>query len=452
MKRWWFILLGVVVAAVAVWQVQAARQKETTTPHWQTATVRRGTLEATVMASGTVRAKQRAVLAWQVSGVVGEVHVAVGDRVAADQPLASLRPDSWPQALMQAQVSLLNAQKQLQDLQDSAALQYAQALQHLAEARRQLERAQNHYDWLMNWDKDRAQKEYDKWHGLVLSLQREINDPATPPQMEDALRVQLETAKRQEQVAKANLDGPSDLDVQEAEAALALAQAQVEQFQREAERWKDGAPANQVAILQAQIAAAQATLEMATLKAPFAGVISESNVRVGDLVTPGAVAFRMDALDELYVDVDLSELDVAAVAVGQPVTLTFDALPGRTYHGEVSAVALSGATDPAGRNVSFRATVRLRDADEHVRPGMTAAVTIQTASVADALLVPSRAVRVRDGQPVVFLLQDGQPQPVPVTLGATSGTEVQVLSGDIAEGDEVVLNPPAEQVNFFGGQ
>ena len=452
MKRWWIIFLVVVVAAVGVWQVRAARRKDETATQWQTARVRRGTLESTVVASGTVRAKQSAVLVWQVSGVVGTVSAGVGDHVAQDQPLASLREDSWPQALMQARVSLLNAQKQLQDLQDSANLQYAQALQQLAAAQRQRDKAQNHYDWLMDWDKDKAQEEYDKWHNLVNSLQRQINSPTTPPQMKDALRVQLETAKRQEQVAKANLDGPSDLDIQEAEAALALAKAQVEQFQREVDRWKDGPPANEVAILQAQIAAAQATLDMATLKAPFAGVISESDIHVGDLVAPSTVAFRMDALDDLYVDVDLSELDVAAVVVGQPVVLAFDALPGKTYRGEVSAVALSGVTDPAGRNVSFRATVHLLDADEHVRPGMTAAVTIQTARIADALLVPSRAVRVRDGQPVVFLLKGGQPQAVPITLGATSGADVQVLSGAVKEGDKVVLNPPAEQLNFFGGK
>ncbi len=452
MKRWWIVLIVVVIAAGVVWQVQARRGAADTAAQWQTATITRGTLEASVAASGTVRAAQSATLVWQIAGVVARVDADLGDHVAQDQPLAVLREDSWPQAVLQAQVSLLNAQKQLQDLRDSADLQYAQALQRLAAAQRQLDKAQNHYDWLMDWDEEAAQEEYKKWHNLVVSLEHDINSPTTPPQMKAALRTQLEVAKRQEQVAKANLDGPSDLDMQEAAANLALAKAQVAQAQRDVDRWKDGPPHDQVAILQAQIAAAQATLDMATLTAPFAGVISERRVEAGDLVAPGTLAFRIDALDALYVDIDLSELDVAAVAAGQEATLAFDALPGRTYHGEVTAVALSGTTDRTGRSVSFRVTVRLTDADQNVRPGMTAAVTIQTAKIEDALLVPSRAVRVRDGQPVVFLLQQGEPHPVPVTLGATSGAYAQVLSGDVHAGDVVVLNPPAESFNLFGGK
>ena len=453
MKRRWFIWLLVVVllAAGGAWYVQAQRHRQPETAQWHTAKIKRGTLEASVSASGTVRAAQSATLVWQTNGIVGEVHAALGDKVTKDEVLASLRQSSWPQALLQAQVSLLNAQKQLQDLQDSASLQHAEALQRLATAQRQLDRAQNHYDWLMNWDKDKAQKEYDKWHNLVQALQHDISNPQVPGPLKDAARAQLEMAKRQEQVAKANLDGPSDLDIQEAEANLALAKAQVEQARRDVARWENGAPADQVAILQAQIAAAQATLDMASLKAPFDGTISDIHVHPGDVVAPGTMAFRIDALDTLYVDVELSELDVAQVAVGQTATLTFDALPGKTYHGKVEEVALAGTPDRTG-NVNFRVTVRMTDADRHVRPGMTAAVDIQTAKITNALLVPSRAVRVRDGQPVVFLLRAGQPKPVPVTLGATSGTWAQVVKGDLKEGDLVVLNPPAETFNLFGGQ
>ena len=404
MKRWWWVLVVLALAAVAVWQWRARQDATDAAAQWQTEVIKRGTLEATVAASGTVRAAQSATLAWQITGIVDQVHADLGDHVAADQALASLREDSWPQTLLQARVSLLNAQKQLRDLQEGAELQYARALQQLAASQRQLDRAQNHYDWLVDLTE---------------------NDD------ED--------------------DDPSDLDMQEAEANLAVAKAQVAQAQREVERWKDGPPEDQVAILQAQIAAAQATLDMATLTAPFDGVVSDRRVEPGDPVSPGTLAFRLDALDTLSVDIDLSELDVAAVAAGQPAVLAFDAIPGHTYHGEVTAVALSGVPDRTGRSVSFRVTVKLTDADALVRPGMTAAVTIQTEKIEDALLVPSRAVRVRDGQPVVFVLENGEPQPKPVTLGAISGDYAQVLSGDIKEGDAVVLNPPAASFNLFGG-
>ena len=405
MKRWWWVLVVLALAGVVVWQVRSRQEATDAAAQWQTEVIRRGTLEATVAASGTVRAAQSATLAWQISGVVDNVNAALGDHVSQDQTLATLREDSWPQTLLQARASLLSAQKQLQDLQESAELQYARALQQLATAQRQLDRAQNHYDWLVDLTE---------------------NDD------ED--------------------DDPSDLDMQEAEANLAVAKAQVAQAQREVERWKDGPPEDQVAILQAQIEAAQATLSLASLTAPFDGVISDRRVDPGNLVSPGTLAFRLDDLGTLYVDVDLSELDVASVSVGQPAVLAFDALAGHTYHGTVTAVALAGTPDRTGRSVSFRVTVELTDADQLVRPGMTAAVTIQTEKIEDALLVPSRAVRVRDGEPVVFVLENGTPQPKPVTLGAISGDYAQVLSGDVEEGDEVVLNPPAESFNLFGGK
>ncbi len=454
MKRRWFIWLGILLllAAGGAWYVRARSQQQADqASQWRTVPVKRGTLEASIDASGTVRAAQSATLAWQISGIVGEVHAGLGDHVTQDEVLATLRQDSWPQALLQARVSLLNAQKQLQDLQDSASLQYAQAMQRLAAAKRQRDRYQNHYDWLINWDKDKAQKEYNKWHNLVQSLQHDINNPAVPGPLQDAARSQLELAKRQEQVAKANLDGPSDLDLEEAQANLTLAKAQVEQAQRDADHWKNGAPADQIAILQAQIDAAQATLDMASLKAPFAGTISDVHIHPGDVVSPGTLAFRIDALQSLYVDVELSELDVAHVTVGQPAVLSFDALPGRVYHGKVEEVALAGSPDRSG-NVNFRVTVRMTDADARVRPGMTAAVNIQTTKIDHALLVPNRAVRVKDGKPVVFVLKNGQPKPVPITLGATSGTMAQVVKGDLKEGDPVIINPPAETLNLFGGQ
>jgi HlyD family secretion protein len=92
--------------------------------------------------------------------------------------------------------------------------------------------------------------------------------------------------------------------------------------------------------------------------------------------------------------------------------------------------------------VDFIVTVSLQDADEEVKPGMTAAVNVAVQQLDDVLLVPNRAVRVLDGQRVVYVLKDGGPQPVDISLGASSETYSELLSGDLAEGDPIVLNPP----------
>ncbi len=81
---------------------------------------------------------------------------------------------------------------------------------------------------------------------------------------------------------------------------------------------------------------------------------------------------------------------------------------------------------------------------ESVKPGMTAAVNIIAERLEDVLLVPNRAVRVEDGQRVVYILVDGIPQPVIITLGASSETDSEVLDGKVEAGDKIVLNPPLQ--------
>jgi len=102
--------------------------------------------------------------------------------------------------------------------------------------------------------------------------------------------------------------------------------------------------------------------------------------------------------------------------------------------------------------VSFEVTIELLDADEDVRPGLTAAVAIVVRQVEDALLIPNRAVRWVKGEQVVYLATDPDNVNtenllmVPVTLGASSDEFSEVLDGDISAGDLVVINPPSSSI------
>jgi len=169
---------------------------------------------------------------------------------------------------------------------------------------------------------------------------------------------------------------------------------------------------------------------------------------VGDQVTPGTVGMRLDDLSRLLLDVQVSEVDVNFIQVGQDVSLSFDAIQDREYQGRVVEVALVGTSNQGV--VDFTVTVELTDPDENVRPGMTAAVNIITRELEDVLLVPNRAVRILDGKRVVYVLENGTLTPVTITLGASSELESQILEGDLAEGDLVVTNPPAFQGGQFG--
>jgi HlyD family secretion protein len=251
---------------------------------------------------------------------------------------------------------------------------------------------------------------------------------------------------------------PSGRDIDLARAKVALAQAQLDDAKSEWTRLQNGPDPNDVAAAQARVDAAQATANLSRLTAPFSGTLSEVSPLVGDQVSPGASGFRIDDLEHLLVDVQVSEVDINSVKVNQPVAITFDAVPLKDYQGKVTAVAAVG-TSVQGV-VNFTVTVQLDNADADVKPGMTAAVTITVKQLENVILVPNRAVRLVNNQRVVYVLRDGNSTEIPITLGATAETMSEVLSGDLKEGDKVILNPPTNFSRpqnggggggFFGG-
>jgi HlyD family secretion protein len=181
-------------------------------------------------------------------------------------------------------------------------------------------------------------------------------------------------------------------------------------------------------------------------------VITAVDVIEGDLVFLNTIAFRIDDLDNLRVDVRVSEVDISQIEVGQPVKLEFDAIQGEEYQGEVVEVS------PVGSQlqglVTFQVSILVTNADAQVRPGLTAAVQIIVQQIEEALLIPNRAVRWVRGEQVVYLSTAGSDNPtesdleiIPVTVGASSDEFTELIEGDISEGDYIVLNPPS--VNIF---
>ncbi len=421
-SRTWVILLIVLVMAGAgyfVWQRRAAAS----TPQFQTMTVDRGQLVATVGATGTVRARQSVVLNWQTGGQVEKVNVQVGDRVQAGQVLASLAPTSVAQNIILAQADLVAAQKALEDLLESNTAM-VQAWIAMREAEKKYDQARKNYETMAQGSYEYQTVEYINFRGQRIATLKTVKvDQVDPETLEDQ-RLKMELAK-----------------------------AQYEDAKRAFERLKDGPNAEDVAAAQARVDAARATLEQMYLIAPFAATVTEAHPLPGDRVTPGTPGFRLDDLSMLLVDVEVSEVDINSVRPGQLVTLTFDAVFGKEYHGEVVEVGQVGKVSQGV--VNFVVTVRITDADESVKPGMTAAVNIVVNEIENVLLIPNRAVRLVDGKRVVYVLRENQAVQIPVRLGQSSDTMSVLLDGDVQEGDQVILNPPVTirpQGPPFGGR
>lgn len=409
-KKTWIVVVVLLALAISGGLFWRARSNQTGESDYQTVKVERGNLVATVGATGTVRSRQNAILTWQTSGTVESVNVEVGDRVAKDLTLATLEKTSLPQSVILAEADLASAKQDLEDLMDSDTVA-ARARVTLRLAEDALEKAQDYRDSL---------DEPYKYDQIVYNYVNGVRVPS---------------------VKTISVDEADDETKAEADQDLALKQAEYDDALRAWERVKNGPNQVDIDTAQARVDAAQATLNMARLTAPFEGTVTQVNIMPGDQVSVGSAAFRIDDLSSLLVDVELSEVDINSITLGQTVSLSFDAILDQEYQGKVIEVGRIG-NDAQGA-VNFTVTVELDQKDDLVRPGMTAAVSIVVKEIKDAILIPNRAVRLVDGDRVVYRMTNGEPEKVPVRLGASDDTMSVVVSDSIQVGDEIILNPPS---------
>lgn len=414
-RKWLWIALLILILGVSGFFYLRNSQPDTAS-QFQTASIERGNLVATIGATGTVRAKQSATLIWQAAGTVDVVNAKVGDNVPANFVLAYLEKTSLPQSIILAEADLASAKQSLDDLTNSDTA--------LAQATINLRDAQAVYDKAANWRKELNGKIHIKEIIYKTFGNRKI------PVLKE-----YRGYAGAEAIAKADED-------------LALAKAKLDDAQREFDRLAGG-NLTEIAAAQARVDAAQATLNLARVSAPFAATVTEVNPLPGDQVSAGAAAFRLDDLTSLLVDVEVSEVDINSVTIGQPATLSFDAILDKDYHGEVVEVAKAGTN--VNGVVNFKVTIELTDADADVKPGMTAAVNITVEQINDVILIPNRAVRLLDGQRYIYLMVNGIPQKTEVSLGASSDTMSVLIGGDVSEGASIILNPPVEIGGPFGG-
>ena len=424
------------------------------TPTYQTTIVQRGTLTSTVEGTGTVTSLLSANLNWLIAGQVDKVNAQIGDQVKAGDVLATLLQDSTQSAL---ESSLVTAQENLAQLTSLSAIATAQ--QTVANDEQAVYNAQAALNNLLYQNTNQAAIQ-NALSNLVLAqnnlshaqkaYSQVPGDPSTDPNKANAYQT-LYSAQLAYGSAEANYNlttGHANQMLVDADtAALALAKAKLAEDQTLVAALTGGtvpADATGTALLQlaqAKLAVqtAQDNLNNLEITAPFNGTITQTNIIPDALVTAGTNAFRIDDLSNLVIDVQVVEIDIDHVQVGQPASITFDAIPNKTYTGKVIKTDLAGTTTQT--SVNFDVTVQLTDADAMVKPGMSADVTIVTDKVENALLVPSTSIFTdANGQPFVYVVQNGGLVKVPVTIGAVSDSATQIIGNTLFPGDTIVLS------------
>ena len=189
-------------------------------------------------------------------------------------------------------------------------------------------------------------------------------------------------------------------------------------------------PADQIAALKRS----RQVRETIGIYAPSSGYVSELKVREGQYVEPAAALFNISTLQQVWVSAEVFERQAAQLRVGDPVTMTLDYAPGRSWQGRVDY--LYPTLDAATRTLKVR--LRVDNPDEFLKPNMFAKVAIRTGKGEPRLVVPSEAV-IRTGSQdrLVLALGDGNFKSVAVTLGPQFGDKVAIQEG-VEAGDSIV--------------
>lgn len=191
-----------------------------------------------------------------------------------------------------------------------------------------------------------------------------------------------------------------------------------------------------IASYRAALAQAVATRNKAMITAPIDGVVTKIEKKPGEQISSSEVMVKL--LSPHYeVNVDVSETDIPKITVGDAVVITLDAYGSDTkFSGQVSSID-PGATEIQDV-VYYQVKIRLDDSEKEMKPGMTANVVIGTDDRVGTLYVPFRAVRVKDGERFVEVLENGTKKEQPVTLGLRADNGLVEITEGLSEGADVI--------------
>jgi len=472
-------------------------------PDMEVLDIGRDTILTSVNAIGRIDPVHEAEVNFEIGGVVEEILAQEGQSVQAGDTLARLRTDELSLSVEAAQADLSRAQAQLQQLLDAATdedLASARAELRSAElqleklyepadatdieaARLALESAQAALDEVLDGKDENevtvaaaslrkaevalkeAQWAYDRvaYVGEVgalpqaSQLQQATIDYETAkanyllavkdPNNAEVASAQAKAAEAQSNLSKL-LEGPDEMDVAIAQARVAQARAALAKLEVGARDSELAAARSVVSTAEVGLKQAKLNYDRADLRSPMAGSISEINVKVGE----SALARTSDALTEAafvvadlsayFIKIEVDELDIGRVALGQPAAIFIDAIPNVAFEGHISEMAPAPLASTSGI-VAYEVTISLDTYDSRLLPGMTADATVETERLEDILVIPNRAVSIdrASGLPVAYvekLDEQGQPVQTEIELGLRNDEVSEVVSG-LEEGDQVVI-------------
>jgi HlyD family secretion protein len=452
-KRSWMLssLMILILTSLVLTACGAAPSATTSSAAAErTATAARGTIRASVSASGKIDPEAKVNLNFGVPGTVKEVMVDEGQAVKAGDVLATLDTDDLELAVKQAEQALATQKLAYTQAISPTASDIAAAEAAIASASSNLKQLGTPDQIALQIARLQADSAAESKHQMQLHWDQ-ISDKPFGGVTRDTLQSQMAQADMAAQIAELQYDnvkrGGTDAQKAAARAQLAQAQAQLQKLMGD-DRTRALAEA-QVKQSELNLQAAKQRLDNAVLTSPNAGIISELNVKVGEQV--GAGALRLAAvvadLSSFHMDVGIDENSIGQLKEQQPVIMTVDALPDAQLTGRVDYIA-PVATDSGGV-VTYKVIIGLDKTDQPVRGGMSANADVITEVRDNVLIVPNWTIRIdrQTGKSYVNIKRGDKIEEIEIVTGLRNADKSEVKSG-LNEGDVLVV---PQKSGFFGG-
>ena len=386
MKKLLLLLLPVLAAAVIIWGI--VRKNEP--PKVNFARVKRQTLVSTLPTNGKVEPFEWRDVRAETAGIVSRLSVHEGQRVARDSELAALTDTSLQSDIQAAEAKVAEAHANL------SALQAGGRPADLAEIDSSLARAESE---LKQQTRDAE------------ALERlAAKQAATPAEVQVAQEKARQTRLAIEGLQKRRASLVAKPDVAAAQARLEEAEVALDRARRRA--------------------------ELSIVRSPIAGIVYQLPVHPGAYLNVGDIVASVGQLDRVRVRVYVDEPELGRVSVGLPVTITWQALPGRKWQGSVERKPTS--IQALGTRQVGEVVCTIENPGHELIPGTNVDAEIRTAVVNNALVIPREALRHDAAGDYVLALQGETVERRPVKTGTSSVTLVQVVDG-LAEGDAVAM-------------
>ncbi|WP_427338075.1 efflux RND transporter periplasmic adaptor subunit [Caloranaerobacter sp. DY30410] len=387
------VILGIAIIGVGAYK--AAKKEDRKGIFVKVVEVSKEDISSTIISDGTIKSKVNRNVVTTLPYTIKEILVKEGDRVSKGQILVKLDTEDIEFNIKTAEINLEIEKQILKDMLEG---------KDTFQLEKNLENAKLNYE--------NAQKKYQN-------------------------SVKLYEAGA---ISKAQLDADKSA-LTAAKISFELAQKQLEDANktRNIESQK-----KRVELQELNLKKQKEALSKSIIKSPIDGVVVYSGAKLGIPANTASPLFVIDDISNLEIEVNISEYDVNDIKLGQEVKITGEAFKNQEYKGKVSYISPIATEMNTGRGIETNVKVKIDilNPDEKIKPGFSADVSINTANKKDALVVPYEALyHKKDGSIVVFKVEAGKAVEIPVLIGVEGDLKVEIISKDLKEGDQIILNP-----------